>query len=161
MTEAEQQERRGNAPTWSSLLAHALIALCGKPANVAAKWIPIAMALIYAAQPISDAVVALAGKSTMADFRMSATADIKVNPEDQHGAQAKEPDTQRLYFAVTAIVGAAIGIGGLFAAFRQRRLRQDVIETMSNRIQLLEHMIDPNRTTSGLTVRGETNPEDQ
>ena len=45
-------------------------------------------------------------------------------------------------------------------AIAERRLRHRKTEYLQNRIQKLEKHIDPHRSTSGLTSRGETNPKD-
>jgi len=40
-------------------------------------------------------------------------------------------------------------------------LRKRKTEYFQNRIKLLEEEIDPNRSSSGLTPKGETKPEDK
>jgi hypothetical protein len=45
-------------------------------------------------------------------------------------------------------------------AVAERMLRRRKVEYMQGRIRELEMRIDPNRTTSGLTTRGMTNPRD-
>ena len=159
MDNEEQKERRRDSHTWTSVLAQVLLKLCGQPANIAAKWVPLAFMVAALAQPVSDAVIALAGNNTMADFRVSALADIKLQSEYKQNAAGDESDTQK-YLVLATALAITFGIAGLLAAQRQRRLRLDVIEKMSKRIEFLEKMVDPNRSTSGLTVRGETNPED-
>lgn len=58
------------------------------------------------------------------------------------------------------IVSVLFGAGALVYANRERNLRQQTIEQYSRRVPLLEQRLDPNRTSSQLTVKGETNPED-
>jgi hypothetical protein len=57
-------------------------------------------------------------------------------------------------------VGYVVGVGGLAYGRRQKKLREDAIEQLAPRIKELEAQIDPNRTSSGLTERGRTRPED-
>ena len=81
----------------------------------------------------------LAGRETFATLGISLLADVK-------------QDEIRAY--VAAIVGWIFGVNAL-------RLRRNTTERLTIRIQELEQRIDPNRTTSGLTPRGQTPPEDQ
>jgi hypothetical protein len=81
----------------------------------------------------------LAGRVTMAQLGMSFMGSIRV------------PDAVLLVFGGSA--------GGW--AFRERNLRRKKIAEMSDHIQHLESLVDSNRTTSGLTRRGTTRPEDK
>lgn len=81
----------------------------------------------------------LAGRETFATLGISLLADVK-------------PDEIIAYAA--AIVGWIFGVNA-------QRLRRNTTERLTIRIQELEQRIDPNRTTSGLTPRGQTPPEDQ
>ncbi len=58
--------------------------------------------------------------------------------------------------------GAAtvFGGGGLAYGWRQRKLRRDTVQEMGKRIAELEKLVDPNRSSSGLTLRGDTHPRD-
>ncbi len=58
------------------------------------------------------------------------------------------------------IASAIFGGGGAMYGLAQRRLRHTVIKEMSQRIKQLEAERDPTRSSSKLTARGETNPED-
>jgi hypothetical protein len=57
-------------------------------------------------------------------------------------------------------LGWFVGIAGAVYGFIQRSLRKDVVERLSGRIKQLEQEIDPRRSSSRLTVRGDTRPED-
>jgi len=81
----------------------------------------------------------LAGRQTAAAFGISLFADAK-------------PDEIIAY--VAAIVGWLFGISA-------QRLRRNATERLTSRIQELEQRIDANRTTSGLTPRGQTPSGDQ
>lgn len=54
----------------------------------------------------------------------------------------------------------AIGGGGIAYGTSQRSLRKSTVERLQSRNQELELRIDPNRTSSMLTTRGDTRPED-
>ncbi len=51
--------------------------------------------------------------------------------------------------------------GGIFYGLRQRKLRRDTVERLSPAKVQREKEIDPGRSSSRLTPRGETNPEDE
>lgn len=52
------------------------------------------------------------------------------------------------------------GGGGVVYGWKERSLRKSTIERLQNRIKKLETSVDPNRTSSGLTPKGDTNPND-
>lgn len=84
------------------------------------------------------AVLALAGKLTLADFA------VKV-----------------LGFKPNEIVAYVFGAGGVGFGLRAQRLRRNQTERTAQRIAEMEQRLDPNRTSSGLTPRGLTHPEDK
>lgn len=57
-------------------------------------------------------------------------------------------------------IGYVVGLGGLAYGRRQKKLKEDTIEQLAPRIKQLESQIDPHRSSSGLTERGRTRPED-
>lgn len=59
-------------------------------------------------------------------------------------------------------VAIAITLAGLATvwALAERALRRRKTDYMQGRIRELEQRLDPNRSTSGLTSRGKTNPRD-
>jgi hypothetical protein len=54
-----------------------------------------------------------------------------------------------------------LGAGGIGYGWRQRKLRRDNIERLERRVRDLEAEIDPKRTSSKLTKRGDTPREDR
>jgi Flp pilus assembly protein protease CpaA len=72
-----------------------------------------------------------------------------------------------LSLVFTALVdikfAAAISLAGGATAWAvlERRLRLQKVDNMQGRIKQLEQMIDPNRSSSGLTTEGRTNPKDR
>jgi p-aminobenzoyl-glutamate transporter AbgT len=64
-------------------------------------------------------------------------------------------------FRVNEYVAYLFGIGGIVYGLGNRKLRKDNIERMAQRIKDLESLLDPRRSSSRLTPRGETRPEDK
>ena len=92
----------------------------------------------------------LAGKNTTADISVNGSAGLDI------------PGTSILAWPVlAAVLGIAIGGAGLLYGHHQRKLRGDTVERLQDRIKELESAIDPNRSSSNLTARGETNPDDK
>jgi hypothetical protein len=85
------------------------------------------------------AVNILAGQHTFADLGVKIFADVRIGNA----------------------IGYAVGGGGIAYGARQRKLRGDTIQKMGKRIKELETAVDPNRSSSGLTERGHTRPEDE
>jgi hypothetical protein len=84
-------------------------------------------------------VNALAGQQTAADIGINFLADIRVSE---------------------ALAWLLAGCG-VFYGRRERKLRKDSIERLQQRNRTLEKVIDPGRTSSNLTPRGDTRPEDE
>jgi hypothetical protein len=59
-----------------------------------------------------------------------------------------------------ALCGVLTVAFGAYGA-RQRALRRSAVEHLQNRNERLERIIDSKRSSSKLTARGETNPEDR
>jgi hypothetical protein len=81
---------------------------------------------------------ALAGQHTVADIGIRVLGNLQVSE------------------AVAWIFGGS----GIVYGWRQRKLRRDKVERLQGRVRALETERDPNRSSSGLTPRGETHPED-
>ena len=82
---------------------------------------------------------ALAGRSTSASFNMGLFGTVEVSVA--------------LSWTV-ALIGTAYGI-------QQRKLRRDTVERLQTRNIELEKKIDQKRSSSKLTARGDTRPEDK
>ena len=95
------------------------------------------------------AVHDLAGKLTLANFNLSAV--IK---------QGEESDSPYILYIITFIffIVAAISI---WYGRREARLRKNTIASLTKHIEILELQIDPNRTSSMLTARGDTAERDR
>jgi hypothetical protein len=83
-------------------------------------------------------VLALAGQHTAADIGIKLLADVRISE------------------AVAWLFGGS----GVAYGWRQRKLRRDTVERIQNRVERFEKQIDPGRSSSELTSRGETRPED-
>lgn len=84
-------------------------------------------------------VVALAGKTTAADIGVKILSN----------------------FSISQGLAWALGIGSATYGLAQNRLRKNTVERLQKRIQQLEKQRDPRRTSSRLTPRGDTRPEDE
>lgn len=87
----------------------------------------------------TSAITTLAGKHTIADIGIRMLADVKISEA----------------------VAYILGLGGIGYGIGQRKIRRDTIEREHRRVQELERRLDPNRTSSMLTLRGTTRPEDK
>lgn len=96
-------------------------------------------AVVACAYILSQAMEAFAGQSTsvFVQLMFSVIADVK--------------------FAVALGAGA----GGLLFGLSQYLLRRRTIKRLHPRAKQLEEIIDSNRTSSNLTLAGETNPSDR
>ncbi len=85
------------------------------------------------------AVKELAGQNTWAKITVNFLSNIKVSK----------------------IIAWIFGGGAIIYGKNQNKLRKDTVEFFEGRIRSLEAQIDPNRSSSKLTQRGDTRPEDR
>jgi len=86
-----------------------------------------------------EAISSLAGHYTFADIGIKFLGKLSFTQSIQYGL-----------------------IGGLsFWGIRERKLRQSTIARLAPRIEQLEKLIDARRTSSRLTLKGTTRPEDR
>lgn len=85
----------------------------------------------------------LAGKTTLASFAMSVAVAALGNDR------------------VVKVVWIVVTGGSIAYGVGQRRLRRREIKRHTERPRQLETLIDPRRTSSGLTSEGTTRPEDR
>ncbi|MDO3434620.1 hypothetical protein QWJ46_18255 [Rhizobium sp. CBN3] len=86
---------------------------------------------------IALAMAPFAGKETAVSFALNFLADVK--------------------FVLTLGLAGAAGTW----AVAERMLRERKTQKLQDRVKELETRIDPNRSTSGLTRTGKTNPRDR
>ncbi|MER8511664.1 hypothetical protein NKH47_01740 [Mesorhizobium sp. M1060] len=103
-----------------------------KTARLIVKWLGIVFAIMAGGYALRP----FAGERTIVSLAFSFLADVK------------------FALAIT-LTGAAVAW-----AAAERMLRRRKTEQLQDRIIDLERRIDPNRTTSGLTKKGMTNPRD-
>jgi hypothetical protein len=89
------------------------------------------------------AIESLAGRATMADFGVFLYADLKANTVFSH------------------IVMGVLGLGGASYGLRERAQKRKEIKRLGNRVVDVEKRLDPNRSSSGLTIDGRSRPEDE
>lgn len=95
-------------------------------------------AFVVVAYFIYRTVFALAGKYTFADIGLRVLGELRISETFAWGA----------------------GATGVFYGLRQRKLRRDKTDYLQGRIRKLETDLDPGRSSSRLTTRGTTNPQD-
>lgn len=83
-------------------------------------------------------IQSIAGQQTVANIAINLISDLKINQW----------------------IAYVIGISGIGYGCMQKRIKKITIEHLSRRKEELETMLDNRRTSSMLTRRGETNPED-
>lgn len=104
-------------------------------------------------------IASLAGRKTEADINVNASAsgEFAVG-QSEHPGEA-ESALGGLPQAVI-LLSLLFGVGGVLYGRNQARLRQQVIERFHQYQLKAEQAIDPHRTSSKLTPRGQTRPED-
>ena len=84
-------------------------------------------------------VEALAGQRTLADISVSFLGS----------------------WEISTVLAWTLATGGIIYGRKQRNLRRDTVQRLQGRIKELELNIDSRRSSSKLTERGETRPEDR
>lgn len=87
----------------------------------------------------ADAFTAYAGEASFADISFSFLVSEKIE----------------------SVLATIFGVGGIIYGKWQSKLRRDVIEKMQPERIALEKQADPDRTSSGLTKRGDTRGGDE
>lgn len=90
---------------------------------------------------LSEIVSDLAGQTTYADIGI----DVGILAE----------------VGTSQVLAWALALGAVIWALLERSLRRKTIERLTGRIRDLEESEDPNRSSSNLTPRGKTRPEDK
>lgn len=96
-------------------------------------------AIVLIARYAYMAIDTLAGKTTIAELFVQFFSQLEVSTK----------------------ISWVVAVGGFAYGWKQRRLRKDTVERLQSRIQALEKRTDPGRSTSHLTPRGDTRPEDR
>jgi len=166
-----KKERRGDShPSPKMVTATALLKFCGTPLNNLTKWIPllivvsitidpVADVLIAWAEPVSNALQAFAGENTSLQANIHADINSPRNNDAPPG-DAINCSVCNVYLIWISIVSITVTFGAMLLIVRERRLRRKTIENFEARKRKLESMIDSDRSSSGLTTRGDTHPKD-
>lgn len=85
------------------------------------------------------AIESLSGQTTLADVTIALLGNVNVS----------------------IALAWTVALSGTAYGWHQRNLRKDTIERLHARIHQLENRLDDRRSSSQLTTRGETRPEDQ
>jgi hypothetical protein len=95
-------------------------------------------ALVAIVYLLGHALEALAGKETDANIFVNLLGKLEAS----------------------VILSWVVGGAGVVYGRSQMKLRKTTIERLQSRLKSLEEQLDPHRTSSKLTPRGDTNPED-
>jgi len=126
--------RRGRVAEISGPLINSLI-----------KWVGLVIIVYYCFRSIE----VLAGKNTDADININVLSSFL------------SFDFGDKVAVVIGIIGFFLCICGIIYGKCQRRLRLKTVERLQGRIEELERSTDPGRSSSKLTPKGETRPEDR
>lgn len=120
-------------------------------------------------------VAALAGQNTIADIRADITADISTsagirstNSSVIDGVISPEASQEFVQVLVSNLgqmpwlfLNIIVFVLLVIYAMREQMLRKSTVKRLQDRIVELETNANPNRTSSNLTDRGNTNPRDK
>ncbi len=106
-------------------------------------------AIAFVSTIIRDCISFLAGKVTFADIKVGA---------DLFTIECKWAIALGL---VLGLLGLFVGASGFIFGSLQLKIKKGVIESKDERITSLEARLDPKRSSSGLTPRGDTRKEDK
>lgn len=105
---------------------------------------------------VSDLVKALSGKNTKADITFNFGAKLL----SFFNLDVEIINVETVYL-IAFVILTVLAFFAVVWAFGERVLRKRAIEHFQERIGTQEHSIDPDRTSSNLTPRGETHPGDR
>lgn len=108
-----------------------------------------ALKWVYIAKYIYKSIKELAGKVTLAD----------VNFKAAYNQQASE--SSLTFTVIVVFLAILVAVLGILYGLRQSKLKKDTVEKLTIQIATLEKIIDPNRSSSKLTTRGETSEGDK
>jgi hypothetical protein len=101
--------------------------------------VAVCAAVVFVAFFMMRMIQSLSGQTTFADIGIKVLGNI----------------------SISATLAWGVGGTGIIYGWRQRSLRKTTISRLQGRIQYLEQLRDPSRSSSFLTPRGDTNPQDK
>jgi hypothetical protein len=121
----------------------------------------IVCGFIYAFHIIGEVAKEWSGKDTNANINV--LADIKASADINADKSTNNQIVQKVvpaYSWLPGILGLIFGVAGISYGRAESKARRDIIERLHPYQEGWEKEQDPNRTTSKLTKRGDTRPED-
>ncbi|MBI3775873.1 MAG: hypothetical protein HY273_10030 [Gammaproteobacteria bacterium] len=100
-------------------------------------------AMMFIAAQFAPVFIAYADTTSIHEFTVNSAIDWAINDH------------------LAALLGLVFGVGGIYYGRQERKLNKDTIERLSPYQAQYEREHDPKRSSSGLTPRGDTRPEDQ
>jgi len=100
---------------------------------------------------VYKSIAILAGKETNADINIAAVLYTSNTANE----------TSLNWWSIFGIIGFLVGALGALIGFNERRMRQNYIKYRPERYEYLEKKLDPDRSSSQLTSKGDTRPEDK
>lgn len=98
----------------------------------------IVACVYFLSTSISTALTTLAGKTTSANILVNLLGNLNLSNS----------------------IATLFGGGGIAYGLMERRQRQNMIQRQHGRVKKMEQQIDPNRSSSNITEKGDTNPKD-
>lgn len=111
--------------------------------QVVSKWLAVCVVAYFVFKSVEILAISLNGKVTIADIRFEAITRWFSNSN------------------TTCTLSAILGVAGIFYGRIQSNLKKDAIERLHPYQEKYENLIDRERSSSLLTKRGDTRPEDK
>lgn len=115
------------------------------------RWFIAGAALVLGLYFLSPVAISWAGKTTTADIGINANIQAEINKTEESVAENS---------SLIGWLGSIFGVLGLLYGRAQSRLRRNIVERYQPYKEMYEKEVDSKRTSSDLTPRGETRPED-
>jgi len=121
----------------------------------------IVCGFMYAMYIVGEVAEDWSGKDTTANINVIADlqASAALNTKNNHATEQTKIIVP-FYSWLPGLLGLIFGIAGISYGRAESRARRDIIERMHPYQEAWEKEHDPKRTTSKLTKRGDTRPED-
>jgi hypothetical protein len=115
------------------------------------RWFIAGLALVLGLYIFAPVAISWAGKTTKADIGINANIQAEINKSEESAAENS---------SLIGWLGSIFGALGLLYGRAQARLRKNIVERYQPYKEMYEKEVDSKRTSSDLTPRGETRPED-
>ncbi|WP_154646946.1 hypothetical protein [Methylophaga thiooxydans] len=115
------------------------------------RWFIAGSALVLGLYLLSPVAISWAGKTTKADIGINAKIHAEINKDEKSAEESSY---------LVGLLGGLFGVFGILYGRGQSRHRKNVVERYQPYKEMYEKEVDSKRTSSDLTPRGETRPED-